>query len=53
MIVVTCTDIRGGADVVEVTAEVTPVPRSVLSEASEDMVLVRVDTISSTGMGNA
>jgi hypothetical protein len=44
---------RGGADVVEVTTGIPPVPRSIVCEALEDMVLVRDDARSSSGVGSA
>lgn len=55
IIVVTngCTDKRGGADVVEVIAGVAPVARSAASGELEDMVLVREDAKSRTGVGSA
>jgi hypothetical protein len=55
IIVVTsgCTDNRGGADDVEVTTGATPAARSAASGELEDVVLVREDARSSTGVGSA
>ena len=44
---------RGGADVVEVTTGIPLVPRSIVCEALEDMVLVREDARLSSGVGSA